>query len=147
MLKHHFSSSLASMGNCPIHVNYDSPHGSQNQYGTSPDLCRQRVCRKRVRTAQTGIGAPLLVSNAARNYRKDQSILLKRLQSLATKAQSTSKKRERQTNSRQGPTVKFVDQKVTKKLSPKPCSDPTCILFKLHSTHKLLWFQSYRSKD
>ena len=25
MLKHHFSSSLARMGNCPIHVNYDSP--------------------------------------------------------------------------------------------------------------------------
>ena len=98
---------------------------SQNQYGTSPDLCRQRVCRKRVRTAQTGIGAPLLVSYAARSYRKDQSLLLKRLQSLATKAQSRSKKRERQTHSRQGPTVKFVDQKVTKKLSPKPCSDPS----------------------
>ena len=25
MLKHHFSSSLARMGNCPIHVNYDTP--------------------------------------------------------------------------------------------------------------------------
>ena len=58
----------------------------KDEHGTGSDLCRQCFSRECVCPVETRVGASLPISHLAGSDRKDQSVLLEHLQSVAANA-------------------------------------------------------------